>query len=90
MVLAKAKEYQPHPSLNLPRPSPSHNPPPPGGGQIRPPTTPSTVHALEKPAAQLQEPTPSRQKLVQEKSIKGALIYSKTALQIKKDLAAAE
>jgi hypothetical protein len=49
---------------------------------------PLTARSLKKQAIQLQNVTPSRQKALQEKFIKGALIQSKTAIQLQVDLAA--
>lgn len=50
--------------------------------------TPLTARSLEKQAIQLQNATSSRQKALQEKFIKGALIQSKTATQLQVDLTA--
>jgi DDE superfamily endonuclease len=81
IVLAKVQDYQAPPSLNPPQSST------PSKTSNQPPTTPCTNQSLEKLAYQLQEATPSRQILLQDKFIKGALIQSKTGVQMKLQLA---
>ena len=81
IVLNKIQDYQ------APPPSPSRNrPSTPSEAQIWPPTTSLTARSLEKQAIQLQNATPSRQVTLQEKFIKGALIQTKTVVQIQRDL----
>ena len=47
-----------------------------------------TTRSLEKQAIQLQNVTPSRQKVLQEKFIKEVLIQTKAAIQVRKNLVA--
>ena len=84
IVLRKASEYQSPPSLDLLRPS---TPPNPSNLSNLPPTTPRTNRSFEKQAELLQNVTPNRQKTLQDKFIKGALIQVKTATQIRRQLA---
>ncbi|ERF71629.1 hypothetical protein EPUS_00618 [Endocarpon pusillum Z07020] len=84
IVLEKITEYLPPP----PPPPPPLRPSTPPENEILLPTTPLSARALKKQAIQLENATPSRQKLIQEKFIKGALIQAKTAVQVQKDLEA--
>ena len=81
VVLRKACEYQAPPSLDPPRPST------PSDSSNLLPTTPRTDRSFEKQANLLQNATPNRQKMLQEKFIKGALIQAKTGTQIRRQLA---
>jgi DDE superfamily endonuclease len=75
IVLEKIKEYLPPPP-----PPPLDQPSTPSKAQIWPPTTLLTARSLEKQAKELENATPSRQKTLQKKFIKGALIQAKTAV----------
>ena len=83
IVLEKIKEYQAPPSSNpLSRLSTLSE------AQIWPSITSLTTRSLKKQVIQLQNTTPSRQKALQEKFIKGVLIQTKAATQVRKDLVA--